>query len=120
MAANILVKAHNDRHYCLHLSKQLWYRGGVKKAVIVAMLAMIASLPAAGCVSATDYARAPAAVTALVGRYYLMEFSLPHLPLVTEGRLTMRRRCIREIVFSTSAFEFELSEFGAVVCHRET
>jgi hypothetical protein len=120
MAANTTVRGLNTHRYGLHLAKQLWYRGSIKKAIIVVVLAMIASLPVAGCISATDNARAPAAATAQLSRYRLIEYSLPHLPLATEGRLTIRRRRIREIVFSASTFEFKLSEFSAIVCHHET
>jgi hypothetical protein len=120
MAANTTARELNTHRYGLHLAKQLWYRGVAKKVIIVAVLAMIASLPAAGCISAPDYTRAPAAATAQLSRYRLAEYSLPHLPLATEGRLKIRRRRIREIVFSASAFEFKLSEFSAIVCRHET
>jgi len=119
MEANTTVRELNTHSYGLHLAKKLWYRGVAKKAIIVAVLAMIALLPAAGCISAPDYTRAPVAVAQL-SRYRLAEYSLPHLPLATEGRLKMRRRRIREIVFSASAFEFKLSEFSAIVCRHET
>ena len=120
MAANRTVRELDAQRYSLHLAKKLWYRGGIKKAIIVVVLAMIASLSVAGCISATDNTRAPAATTAPLSRYRLIEYSLPHLPLATEGRLKIRRRRIREIVFSASAFEFKLSEFSAIVHQHET
>jgi hypothetical protein len=120
MVANITVRELNTHRNSLHLAKKLWYRGGIKKAIMVVVLAMIASLPVAECISATDNTRAPAAVTAQLSRFRLTEYFLPHLPLTTEARLKIRRRRIREIVFSASAFEFKLSEFSAIVCHHET
>jgi hypothetical protein len=120
MAANTTVRELNTHCNGLYLAKKLWYRGGIKKAITVIVLAMMASLPVAGCISATDNMRVPAAATAQLSRYRLTDYSLPHLPLATEGRLNIRRRRIREIVFSASAFECKLSEFSAIVRYHET
>lgn len=66
------------------------YRGIAKKAVVMAVLVMIAALPVTACVSAADNTRSAGAALVRPVRYPPAVYSLPHLPHPIGGHFDTR------------------------------
>jgi hypothetical protein len=87
-----------------------WYRGFAKKAVVLAVLVMIAALPVTACISATDNTRSLGAASVHLGRYHLAAYSLSHLPHTIEGYFETRMKHQRKRFFAVRTFDYEFSE----------
>lgn len=85
MTTNATITENNTRRQASLRRNGLRYRDITKRALTIAVLVMIVSLPITRSISTVDVARSPRVDLLHVARDHLSVYSLPHLPHTTDS-----------------------------------